>query len=135
MALDPKAAARLAKVLGLLGSEHAGERAAAAATADRLLRENGWTWADFAAAALTAAPGPAQGAGDAAAARAPEPPADPRDRAAWVLERLPDATAKERDFLASLTAWSSAFSAKQMSWLDALAARAMAGRSAPRRAA
>jgi hypothetical protein len=37
---------RLVKLLGMCGSEHAGERAAAAAAADRLLRERGLTWAD-----------------------------------------------------------------------------------------
>lgn len=35
----------LAKVLGMLGSEHAGERAAAAAKADAMVKEAGLTWA------------------------------------------------------------------------------------------
>ena len=47
----PKSAAtdRLIKLLGLLGSEHAGERAAAAAAAEKLLRQHGLTsreWVD-----------------------------------------------------------------------------------------
>ena len=38
---------RLARILGMLGSEHAGERAAAAAKATALLKSAGLTWADF----------------------------------------------------------------------------------------
>jgi hypothetical protein len=37
---------RLVKLLGMCGSEHAGERAAAGVAADRLLRDRGLTWAD-----------------------------------------------------------------------------------------
>jgi hypothetical protein len=37
---------KLAGVLGRLGSEHAGERAAAALLATRLIREAGFTWQD-----------------------------------------------------------------------------------------
>jgi hypothetical protein len=43
-ALDPAKADRLAKILGLLGSDHDGERAAAGLKADQLLRESGLTW-------------------------------------------------------------------------------------------
>ncbi len=42
--LDPNAAERLAKLCGLFGSEHDGERASAAAMADKLLRSHGLTW-------------------------------------------------------------------------------------------
>jgi hypothetical protein len=42
--LDPQTADRLAKLLGLLGSAHDGERAAAGAKADALVRERGLTW-------------------------------------------------------------------------------------------
>jgi cupin superfamily acireductone dioxygenase involved in methionine salvage len=37
---------RLVKLLGMLGSHHDGERAAAALMADRLVRERGLTWRD-----------------------------------------------------------------------------------------
>jgi hypothetical protein len=37
---------RLVKLLGLLGSDHAGERDAAALAASRLLKTNGLTWED-----------------------------------------------------------------------------------------
>ena len=43
---------RLAKILGMLGSSHDGERAAAAGLADRLVRDLGLTWADVVAGKL-----------------------------------------------------------------------------------
>src|SRR5262245_41495149 len=43
-ALDPRSAVRLAKRLGMLGSEHPGERATAGAMADELVRANGLSW-------------------------------------------------------------------------------------------
>ena len=43
-ALDPSSAEKLAKVCGLFGSDHDGERASAAAQADRLVRQAGLSW-------------------------------------------------------------------------------------------
>lgn len=43
-ALDPASADRLKKILGLLGSAHDGERAAAGAKAHELIRSLGLTW-------------------------------------------------------------------------------------------
>lgn len=45
--LDPNNADRLAKIAGMFGSEHEGERAAAAAKADALVRKLGLTWQDL----------------------------------------------------------------------------------------
>jgi hypothetical protein len=42
--LDPATADLLAKVCGMFGSDHAGERAAAAARAHALVREHGLSW-------------------------------------------------------------------------------------------
>lgn len=42
--LPPKAAERLAKIVGLLGSDQPGEVCNAASAADRLLRDHGMTW-------------------------------------------------------------------------------------------
>jgi hypothetical protein len=44
--LDSHSADRLRKLCGMLGSQHDGERATAAAKADALLRAAGLTWAD-----------------------------------------------------------------------------------------
>jgi hypothetical protein len=45
--LDPDAAKRLAKLCGMFGSHHDGERAAAAALADKLARASGLTWPEI----------------------------------------------------------------------------------------
>ena len=44
MALPPRDARKLAKLCGMFGSAHDGERANAAAAADKLLRSHGMTW-------------------------------------------------------------------------------------------
>jgi hypothetical protein len=44
--LPPDRRRRLIRVLGMLGSDHLGERAAAGALADRLIRESNLTWSD-----------------------------------------------------------------------------------------
>jgi hypothetical protein len=45
--LDPAIADLLAKVCGMFGSDHAGERAAAAAMANKLVRTQGLTWSEI----------------------------------------------------------------------------------------
>jgi hypothetical protein len=45
--LDPAALDKLAKVCGLFSSAHEGERASAAALADKMVRASGLTWADL----------------------------------------------------------------------------------------
>jgi hypothetical protein len=45
--IDADAQARLAKILGMLGSQHEGERLAAAAAAEALRKELGANWADL----------------------------------------------------------------------------------------
>jgi hypothetical protein len=47
---------RLIRILGMLGSDHDGERAAAALAADRLVRVSGWTWWDLLAPARVSRP-------------------------------------------------------------------------------
>lgn len=46
-ALTPDLSTKLAKIAGMFGSAHDGERAAAAALADRLVRGAGLTWPDI----------------------------------------------------------------------------------------
>jgi hypothetical protein len=45
--LDTRTAERLAKICGMFGSDHEGERASAAALADKFLRDLGLTWRDI----------------------------------------------------------------------------------------
>ena len=47
---------RLIRILGMLGSDHAGERAAAALAADKLVRGSGWSWWDLLAPARASRP-------------------------------------------------------------------------------
>jgi hypothetical protein len=68
---------RLAAILGMLGSEHAGERAAAGLQAEAFRRKHGLTWEKMLQPVVLNIP-----------ARQPEPPAPPPPRApeppAWV---------------------------------------------------
>lgn len=57
-ALAPGQADRLAKVLGLLGSDHDGERAAAALMATKIIRAAGLTWPDIVTPRPSAPPPP-----------------------------------------------------------------------------
>lgn len=54
MALPDSQRARLAKLCGLLASDHEGERANAAAQASRIINESGTTWRDVVDAAFRA---------------------------------------------------------------------------------
>lgn len=56
MTAPPSIVTRLAKVCGLLGSDHDGERSAAALKATAILRSAGMTWSDLFAAPSQAAP-------------------------------------------------------------------------------
>jgi hypothetical protein len=104
--------ARLAAILGRLGSQHDGERAAAGLLASRFMRDHGLTWPD-----LLAAPAPAT---------PPPPPADWRRRAAWCAERAELLSGWEADFLANLGARAAPPTEKQARVLDRLVARRMA---------
>ena len=58
-ALPPERRVRLTKLLGLLGSDHVGERANAGAMADKLIREAGLTWESLLNGAAERKPPPA----------------------------------------------------------------------------
>jgi hypothetical protein len=51
--LDPRDAERLAKLCGMFGSDHDGERASAAAMADEIVRAHGLTWRDVISTSAT----------------------------------------------------------------------------------
>lgn len=104
--------ARLAAILGRLGSDFDGERAAAGLLASRFMRDHGLTWPD-----LLAAPAPAT----------PPPPAtDWRRRAAWCAERAELLSPWEALFLASMGERVKPPTEKQARVLDRLVARRMA---------
>ena len=69
--LSPAERRRLVNILGMMGSDHDGERAGAAALASRLVRDRGLTWdAVIPADGSTTTSSPSPGAADYAAWRA-----------------------------------------------------------------
>ena len=89
---------RLIKVLGMLGSDHAGERAAAGLKAHKLLRDNGATWEGLLYFSK------------------PAPEAPPVSGAKHAGELLKCGFAWsdwESDFLTSLANWNGTFTQKQ----------------------
>jgi hypothetical protein len=107
--LDPATAARLAKVLGRLGSDFDAERATAGRMADQLVRAAGLSWETVL--------GVVDAADDA-------PPECHRELARWVLARLPDLGERDRRFLGDMSTWLREPSPKQRAWLAGLALRA-----------
>jgi hypothetical protein len=91
------------QAVGLLGSAHDGERAAAGLKVHELLRRHGLTWPDV---LLAAAP----------------PTAPPkigwRDKLAVCAAHRHCLNNRERAFVRSLATWRGTPSPKQLSWLD-----------------
>jgi len=107
--LPPADRAKLAAILGRLGSEYDGERAAAGLLAARFVRDHGLTWPE-----LLAAPAPAT----------PPPPAtDWQHRAAWCAERGELLSLWEANFLAAMGRRHQPPTDKQAAVLDRLVRR------------
>jgi hypothetical protein len=87
-ALTPADRAKLAAILGRLGSDFDGERAAAGLLAARFVREHGLTWPDVLAAPAPTTPPPSA--------------TDWHRRAAWCAERAELLSPWESNFLATL---------------------------------
>jgi hypothetical protein len=113
--LDPRATRKLTKIAGMFGSAHDGERAAAAALADRLVRELGLQWADIISVPLV--------------------PADPigTDDIDWqqalkiCLGNIDELDQRSRAFIQSLSRWRGQPSQKQVDWLRDIYARVAGG--------
>jgi hypothetical protein len=108
--LDDTTADRLAKILGLLGSSHAGERASAAAKADALVRGAGLTWRDVVMRSPPIAPR-LEGQGSW------------RLLAAECYEHQAILAPHERDFVGAILTWRAEPSPRQLAWLTAIHAR------------
>jgi hypothetical protein len=112
--LDPKATDKLAKICGMFGSVHEGERAAAAALADRIIRELGLRWADVISVPLVPAEhGPEDVSWQAALA--------------CCLDHIDELDARSRAFVNSLSRWRGEPSPKQRDWLFDLYVRVHRG--------
>ena len=99
----------LLKCLGLLGSDHAGERAAAGLKADQILRANDLTWSD-----LIRAPQQHQQQHQVRNWR------EARDYCAAHFYALRE---RERNFIDDLASWRGAPTEKQSAWLAAIYTR------------
>ena len=106
--LPPDALRRLVGVLGMLGSDAAGERAAAALLANRLVKDHGLQWSDL----IGAAPASPRQAG-------PGPTPDGAADLALCLRHLGVVTAWESNFLQSIQRRRRSF--KQMEILRGIA--------------
>ena len=97
--LAPDAIERLSKLLGMLGSTHAGERAAAGLKASELIRRHGLTWSDILPTASAARIGW-------------------RAKLTACVARQHCLSRRERVFVLSLTHWRGTPTEKQLSWLN-----------------
>ena len=89
----PRDVERLGKLLGLLGSHHEGERATAAALADRQLRALGLDWHELVERAFRLSAAPPQ---------ARQPAATHRASTAWLLSCRPLLSKWELSFAESI---------------------------------
>jgi hypothetical protein len=115
--LDDASAERLAKILGMLGSSHDGERAAAALKAHEMVRAAGLTWRDVIMPSPSIAP-------------QLEGSASWRFLAAECMpfsDRLPP---REVEFVSKILTYRREPSPKQMKWLTDIHARLHSGTSA-----
>ena len=108
--LSPEVADRLAKLLGMLGSDHAGERAAAGLKATALLKREGLRWLDVIQPSTPAAVG------------SESERADWRTMAHECAARPGLLSDREFSFVRSMTGWHNP-SRKQIDWLISIHAR------------
>jgi hypothetical protein len=98
--LDPDALERLIKLLGMLGSVYAGERAAAGLKAHELVKRHGLQWSNI----IVATPAPSK--------------IGWREKAYACGAHLQLLNATERAFVRTMSTWRGTPSDKQLSWLN-----------------
>jgi hypothetical protein len=114
--LNPRAADKLAKILGMLGSDHPGERASAGAKANALVLAAGLTWADV----INVPPKP----DDPPRIRAwRSPSTDWQKMAGFCHERQDCLSRWDREFVWSMLNWRGEPSEKQQDLLASIFAR------------
>jgi hypothetical protein len=110
--LNPRTADRLAKLCGMFGSDHDGERAAAALKADQLVRAHGLRWGEVISPVLVKAPSTAWTSTTA-------------DNIAFALRNIGALSMWERGFLYSVRS-KHKLSDKQLAVLEQIVAKAKA---------
>jgi hypothetical protein len=107
--LDPQSLERLVKLLGMMGSAHAGERSVAAQKADQLVRERGLTWGEvfsYIAPAKTKHNTDSDNTSD-----------DWQRMRKFCLQYPTRLRPREHQFLLSLASWRGDLTEKQEAWL------------------
>jgi hypothetical protein len=107
---DPQSATRLIKLLGMCGSDHAGERSVAALKANQLVRECGLTWHDVVRAPI-------------GRRKAADSSREWHKTRNFCLQHAALLREREQEFLVSLGKWRGDLTQKQHDWLEAIFAR------------
>jgi hypothetical protein len=114
--LNQNNAERLCKILGMLGSDHAGERAAAGLAAHRLLSEHRLTWDQvIVAPAIVPALSPVQSWH--------RRETDWQRMARFCWARRDRLSLRDQDFVRSMLTWRGQPSERQQDWLAGIYAR------------
>src|SRR5262249_51995721 len=113
MKLDPRSTERLTKLLGMLGSDHAGERAAAGSKANALVREHGLTWADV---IFTPAGNDRHDNSFHKYQKQDERPDDWRTMRDYCARRPGLLRSREHEFIDDIKGWRGALTEKQNAW-------------------
>jgi hypothetical protein len=117
--LDPQVCDRLIKLLGMTGSKHDGERAAAGLKANELLRRCGLRWDDVICVPWLEPPDPGHLDFDTIGWE---------DALGLVLVRRHELRERDRHFVESLNDWPGEPTAKQLKWLRDIFERLTGGR-------
>jgi hypothetical protein len=118
MKLDPRSAERLVKLLGMLGSNHDGERAAAALKANALVREHGLVWSD-----VIPTPHADRRPNDARAKNQDDQKVDWRIMRDFCAQRAHLLRPREQEFIDHIDSWRGALTEKQNAWLISIYTR------------
>jgi hypothetical protein len=120
MKLDPRNLERLVKLLGMLRSDHGGERAAAALKANALVREHGLVWSDVIPITLPQRAEHAKRWND-------DNEADQKDdwhtMREFCAQRLSLLRPREQEFIDNIADWYGALTEKQSAWLVSIYTR------------
>jgi hypothetical protein len=123
MKLDPRSAERLVKLLGMLGSNHDGERAAAALKANALVREHGLVWSDV----IPATPEPRSSSYRQEHAKRWNDDAgadlDWRTMRGFCAQHSNLLRSREQEFIDHIDSWRGELTPKQSDWLIAIYTR------------
>lgn len=123
--IDPHAADRLVKLCGMMGSDHAGERAVAAAKANELVRRLGLTWGDIISV-------PPLTESSSLRSTTPRPSSGMTDwqrMAHYCRANHTLLNAREREFVHDARGWRRPPTEKQAKWLCDIYARIIRARS------